>query len=212
MTRPDWEAGEYLTAASCSLEQNYLLQRLRRHNREMHGWGVLCGLWVVPAAAAAHPWSVSICPGYAIGPYGDEIELIQPVLVNIEDFLWYKPSQFASIAVQRDIAVIAIRYQDWLGDLELIPGGACECSDPDYVEARTGDGYQAGVIWPVLRREADSQASRGAAAMTDMCRPESPTCPPCADSPWVLLASIILPQRGVPITAAMIDNGFRSTL
>jgi len=179
----------------------------------MHGWGVLCGLWVVPASDAAHPWGVSICPGYAIGPYGDEIELIQPVLVDIEDSLWYKPSQFAAVAVQRDIAVIAVCYQDWLGDLELMPGAACECSDPDYVEARTGDGYRAGVLWPkpVLRQEAESLPSRGAAA-AEMCRPESPPCPPCPDSPWVLLASIILPQRGVPITAAMIDNGFRSIL
>jgi hypothetical protein len=196
-------------ASTCSLEQNYRLQRFRRHNREMHGWGVLCGLWVVPASDGSHPWGVSVCPGYAIGPYGDEIEVIQSVGVNIEDFLWSPPSRFSSAAFQFSVAYIAIRYQDWLDDLEPIPGGACKCEEPVYVEARTGDGYQAGVVWP---SPSDFHTGAPQAPSPDLCQPDSPSCPTCPDSPWVTLARIVLPQRGVPITAAMIDNGFRTFL
>jgi hypothetical protein len=220
VTRPYWQAGSYLTASACSLEQNYLLQRFRRHNREMHGWGVLCGLWVVPGSDGAHPWGVKICPGFAIGPYGDEIELTQPAPVNVEDYLWFKPDPFSAIAVLPDIAYIVVRYQDWLDDLELIPGGACECKDPVYAEARTGDGYRAGAIWTPLAEPhprapqpgTPSRRNLPSAPASEICQPESPPCPPCPDSPWVTLARIVLPQRGVPITAAMIDNGFRTTL
>src|ERR1700680_2620651 len=94
VTRPQWSAGSYVTAEACATEQNYRLQRLRRHNREMHGWGVLCGLWVVPGLDGSLPWLVKICPGYAIGPYGDEIELRQPAAVNVQDFLWFRPVRF----------------------------------------------------------------------------------------------------------------------
>jgi hypothetical protein len=214
-TRPRWRAGEYLTSAASALEQTCRLQRLRRHNRKMHGWGVLCGLWVVPAADATHPWGISICPGYAIGPYGDEIELPHAVQLNLEEFLWYKPdTPLAGIAVIPQIAYIAVRYQDIAGELTLVPNLACRCNDPDYVPDRIGDGYQAGVIWPStgLTQGTDAAAPASAAPATALCKPDSAPCPPCPESPWVILAAILLPQRGIPITAAMINNEFRSSV
>jgi hypothetical protein len=220
-TRPHWRPGSYLTSAASALEQNYRLQKLRRHNRKMHGWGVLCGLWVVPAVDATHPWGIRICPGYAIGPYGDEIEVPIAVQVNIEDFLWYKPdAPFAGIAVIPQIALVAIRYQDFTDDLTVVPNAACQCDDPDYVPDRIGDGYQAGVVWttPTLTRGIDATTPPTATPTptptrtTPVCRPESTPCPPCPDSPWVILAAIQLPQRGIPITADMINNGFRSSV
>jgi hypothetical protein len=201
-TRPHWQPESYLTAAACTMEQNYRLQRLRRHNRELHGWGVLCGLLVVPAGDATHPWAVKICPGVAIGPYGDEIEVPGSVLVNIEDFLWFRPSQLAGIAVRRVLAYVAVRYQDWQDGLEAAPAPACGCHGLEYQESRTGDGYKAGVIWtpppPV--------------SLPTMCQPGSASCPPCPDSPWVTLAAVALPFARTPLTAAMIDNGIRITL
>jgi hypothetical protein len=201
VTRPHWKAGSHLTAAACSLQQSYLLGRLRRHNRDLHGWGVLCGLWVIPAADATRPWAVKICPGYALGPYGDEIELPIAVEVDIQGFLWYRSLTFSTVSF-RQFAYIAVRYQEWSDGLEAVPGAACTCPPPDYVEARTGDGYQAGVIWnpPV------------AIQTPGICVPGSPACPPCPDSPWVTLARVALPRAGSPLTAAMIDNGIRITL
>jgi hypothetical protein len=205
-TRPQWKAGHYLTAAGCALEQNYRLQKLRRHNREMHGWGVICGLWVVPAADGSEPWGVQICPGYAIGPYGDEIELIQPVRVNVEEYLWFRPDPIAGIALVEGPAYVSVQYQDWPDGLALMPNPACACEDPQYVDARTGDGNQAGVIWtpPVSPNRKEP--------MPVVCQPQSQPCLPCPASPWVVLASIVLPARGAPITADLIDNGIRNSL
>jgi hypothetical protein len=213
-TRPNWQPGRYLTSAANALEQNYRLQKLRRHNRKMHGWGVLCGLWVVPAVDATHPWGIRICPGYAIGPYGDEIELPQSVQVNIEDFLWYKPDSAFGIAFIQQIAYVAVRYQNFTDDLTLVPNLACQCTDPDYVPDRIGDGCQAGVIWPTstFTHSTDTATPQATTPTTAVCQPDSAPCPQCPDSPWVILAAIKLPQRGIPITADMIDNGIRSSV
>ena len=201
VARPEWQPGSRFTAAACVTEQTYRLQRLRRHNRNMHGWGVLCGLWVAPGADGAHPWSVKICPGYAIGPYGDEIEVPNATAVNIEDYLWFRPQTFATVALP-SIAYIVVRYQEWLDGMVPLPGAPCDCADPEYGASRIGDGYQAGVVW----------TSPVSIVVPGICDAESQPCPPCPSSPWVTLARVTLPAQGVGITAAMIDNGIRSTL
>lgn len=122
--------------------------------------------------------------------------------VNIEDYVWFRPEPVFSFFVVPVYAYVVLRYQDWLDCIQALPGGACECKDPVYVESRTGDGYRAGVIWTPPEKPSDS----------GICKPHSPPCPPCPDSPWVTLAKITMPQSGNPITAAMIDNGIRTTL
>src|SRR5215467_12359104 len=61
LARPDWRPDGELTASELGLEQRYFIQRLRRHLRLAHGWGVVCGLRV----AAAGGWNLYVCPGYA---------------------------------------------------------------------------------------------------------------------------------------------------
>ena len=46
---------------------------LRRHNRMLHGCGVVSGCRV---RAAEAEWTVQIEPGYALGPQGDEIVVV----------------------------------------------------------------------------------------------------------------------------------------
>lgn len=203
MTRPRWEGGTYLTANACAMEQNYRLQRLRRQNRQLHASGIICGLFVVPSGDGAHPWAVNICPGFAIGPYGDEIEIPDSVSVNIEDFLWSGPGQAAQFIFRRRLtAYIAVRYQDFHDEVTPAPAAVCGCPQPEYRYARTGDGYQAGVLWTL--------PSAGAPAV--MCQPGSANCPPCPESPWLILAAVALPPNRTPLTAEMIENGIRKTL
>ncbi|MGH8554138.1 MAG: hypothetical protein ACREUD_00945, partial [Gammaproteobacteria bacterium] len=88
MKRPRYEPGSYLSAKDLLTEQRYRLQRLRQHNRYLHGWGVVCGLQVVPAHEPGRPWGVRVCPGYAIGCCGEEIEVGSSTVVDIRDSLW----------------------------------------------------------------------------------------------------------------------------
>jgi hypothetical protein len=88
LQRPRYAAGISLAAHDLCTEQRYRLQRLRHHHRYLHGWGVICGELVVPATTLRRPWTVQVCPAYAIGPYADEIEVQTPAAVDVRDYLW----------------------------------------------------------------------------------------------------------------------------
>ena len=83
---PDWQAGSSVTAAELELEQRYRVQRGRRHLRLVHGWGVVCGLNAVPVAGSGG-WEFVVCPGYGVGPCGDELFLNRQLAFNLRDFL-----------------------------------------------------------------------------------------------------------------------------
>jgi hypothetical protein len=195
--RPSFDVGDNLAASDLAAEQGYRRQRLRRHNRHLHGWGVVCGLRVVPARDTTRPWGVLVCPGYALGPYGDEIIVDCAGLVDVHEWLWARPSGAG-------IAFIGIRYAE-AGQAPrptLPPGCGCEKSiDPD---SRTGEGFRIDVLW--------SLALEATPPPFDFCR-DLPPCPPCPDSPYIVLARITLPaDEGDPITASLIDNAMRVTL
>ena len=80
MERVRYFARQLITPDDLTQEQEYFRAKLRRHNRLLHGWGVVCGLEVKPAATE---WSVTIEPGYALGPQGDEILVEQQVTVDL---------------------------------------------------------------------------------------------------------------------------------
>jgi hypothetical protein len=200
-TRPDYEASAYLTAAECQMEQQARLRRLRRANRHQHGWGIVCGMWVVPAAVPGQPWAVQVCPGYAVGPYGDELQVTVAATTNLKDFLWSAPTVIATRNFRR-IAYLAIRYDETTDRMQAIPAVVCQCTDPDYRETRTVDGFRLGVLWKL----GEQQFQAG------VCSPASIPCPLCPDSPWLVLARVLLPGNSTAITAAMIDNDIRTTL
>src|SRR5262245_57322951 len=70
--RPRFFVRQLITPDDLTLGQDYLRNKMRRHNRYLHGWGVVCGARVdLPASKA--PWLVVIRKGYILGPFGDEI-------------------------------------------------------------------------------------------------------------------------------------------
>lgn len=70
--RPRFFAGQLLTETELNSMQNYVLDKNRLHNRYLHGIGVVCGLEV-----SCHDCDgvVTIAPGYAIDPCGNDIVL-----------------------------------------------------------------------------------------------------------------------------------------
>ena len=59
-----------------SLEQDYVRRRLRRLNRELHGFGVVRGLEtsVQPGPSGADG-TAGVTPGFALTPSGEEVEV-----------------------------------------------------------------------------------------------------------------------------------------
>jgi hypothetical protein len=193
--RPQWEAGSTLSAHDLSLEQRYRGQRLRRHNRHLHGWGVVCGLLVVPARDRSSPWTVRVCPGFAIGPHGDDIEVPAAALIDVRAALWRRP------VLRRDassVVHVAIRYAATLTRERAITPADCGCPDAIAAPARIRDGFALDVLW---------HWSDDARLAFDVCRGGTAPCPHCRDSASLVLASITLPgSENDPIAAVHIDN------
>ena len=78
LKRVHYFVGQLLTAADFSAEQEYFLERLRRHNRCCHGWGVVCGLDLSVNGA-----QVTVAPGMAFDCRGNEIILPSPTTMPL---------------------------------------------------------------------------------------------------------------------------------
>jgi hypothetical protein len=74
LERNNYFAGRLLGAEDFQLEQNYVRQRLRRLNRELHGAGVVRGLQVSVEPAGGTE-QVVVQPGFAVDGNGEEIEV-----------------------------------------------------------------------------------------------------------------------------------------
>lgn len=107
--RPRYFSGQLLTASDFEAEQNYFLQKIRRHNRLLHGTGVVTGL-EISVTGGADSSSVVISPGYAIDPEGRELIVREPISLCIPD----RPSpQFVSLRYsEREMDPVPLADED----------------------------------------------------------------------------------------------------
>ncbi len=78
LERPRFVDRQRLTADDLERTTAYVRERLRRHNRFLHGWGVVCGAQV-RRADSADPWELAVDEGYLVTPGGAEV-LVPPGL------------------------------------------------------------------------------------------------------------------------------------
>jgi hypothetical protein len=78
LTRPRYLTGKLMTAADFEEEQEYVRTKHRRHNRLLHGVGVVSGLDVTMGSDDGGQLIV-VSPGLAIGPTGEELLLCDVV-------------------------------------------------------------------------------------------------------------------------------------
>jgi hypothetical protein len=197
---------QLITADDLTQEQDYLRAKLRRHNRLLHGWGVVCGCEVVPGGE----WSVTVGPGYVLAPTGDEILIPGPVTVDLraQDVdgnaagscsgvldPWCSPIR-GDRAAGVDVYV-AVGYDECMSRPVRVQGAGCGCDDGGCEHSRVRDGYAIRVLTeeelPAFYRPMPSP-------------PAGPACPrpcDCADDEWVVLAKVRLEQQ---IDADDIDN------
>ena len=195
LLRPGFEVADYLRAADLAAEQAWRRQRLRRHNRHLHGWGIVCGLYVVPAVDATRPWSVIVCPGYALGPYGDEIIVGCAARVDLREWVWSRPAEGASIAY------VAIRYAEATGGTRAYRGADCGCDDRKTRHSSILEQYRIEVLWSI--------PDPGRTPQVDLCH-DMPPCAPCPPTPYVLLAGVRLPaDEGTVLARPDIDLSVR---
>jgi hypothetical protein len=99
LKRPSFFVGRLLDAATLQSEQDYLREKHRRHNRNLHGSGIVCGLEVrVNAIAGSDDDCIVVEPGYAIDRYGEEIAMSECVRL--------------ALPADGDVTHVSLRYWD----------------------------------------------------------------------------------------------------
>src|SRR5258705_3984219 len=82
--------GQVLTAASFELEQKYFREKLKRHNRALHGFGIVSGLKVIVEGG-----EIIVEPGLALDCQGNELVIGNAVVVSPVTCEW--PSVYVQV-------------------------------------------------------------------------------------------------------------------
>lgn len=214
---PRYYPRQLITPDDLTLEQNYFRDRMRRHNRLLHGWGVVCGALVCPATTkdangvvSVAPWQVQVQPGYILGPYGDEIILSCTRTVDLrtngvsgvttdEPCVDVPDPWCSQVTVPRGTGplYVAIKYKQSMTRPVRVQPIGCGCDDNTCECSRWHDGYEIGIL-PCCPDEGQSPPNVG-----DLFKGDVLSCPACPPQPWVVLATV---QVGADGTISSIDN------
>ena len=211
---PLYHPRQLVTPTELNLETSYFLDRLRRHNRLLHGWGVICGALVcrvVGTDGTAQPWKVKITPGHLIDPYGNEIAILAERVIDLRSsggsFSCDDPAGELSDPWCSEVWTepttgrlwVAVKYFQGKARLVRAQPTGCSCDDTSCEYSRWCDGYQVGLL------HGCPPSHVGDPPALDHFDGEGhiPACPPEPTDPWVNLAVVDLDGDG-RITA--IDN------
>lgn len=203
---------QLLTADDLRAEQEYSREKQRRHNRLLHGWGVVCGLEVVLDPQAG-PLAVRICPGYALGPFGDEIFV--PEAAQLDLTYCARPSgdpcnpEYPVPPPTGTPILVMIRYAECrTRPMRTLPAG-CGCDETACEYSRIRDGFE---IRCMPKPEGKQPEADGGPSICKMeTEGTQPGCLACPTDPWVVLATIpqVSEQSGGSVTLGSPDNTTR---
>jgi hypothetical protein len=189
---------QLLTADDLIADSEYFREKMRRHNRHLHGWGTVCGLAVGAAPTAELPWRVQIGGGYALGPYGDEIYVAAPVLLDLArcgpgaatdpcapDQL-HKPASATGVSI-----FVAIKYAECLSRPVRAMSAGCTCEEGACEYSRVRDSYQVECLTELPPSHQPPPPSPSLCDLLNL--KQLPVCPPSPGEPWVVLAKVTLP-------------------
>jgi hypothetical protein len=213
---PRYYPRQLITPDDLTLEQNYFRDRMRRHNRLLHGWGVVCGALVCPVitkdtngVVSVAPWQVLVRQGLILGPYGDEIMIDCVRTVDLRgkgvsgttgDPCIDVPDPWCSQVTTPQgtgTLYIAVKYkQSMTRPVRVQPigcgcdGNSCECS-------RWHDGYEIAIL------DCCPIEGQVPPPPINVITGDIPSCPECPEQPWVVLAAVQVESDG---TISSIDN------
>ncbi len=205
---------QLLTADDMRAEQEYFREKARRHNRYLHGWGVVCGCAVEVVAEAKSP-TVRVCPGFAVSPQGDDILLNDCVdvdlLVGVKSppcaVQWPCPPT-GEMPGGRDKPArvyIAVRHADCLSRPARVHPAGCGCDESLCEYSRVRDSFEIKVLWelPESHVHAAQEDAKWCNALgqvpAELARVHAfpvPPCPDCIVEPWVVLATVLFKADG----------------
>jgi hypothetical protein len=218
---PRYYPRQLITPDDLTLEQNYFRDRMRRHNRLLHGWGVVCGAQVCAAtttnsdgSTSFTPWQVKVQTGYILGPYGDEIIIDCCRTVDLRTSgvsgvtgqpCVDAPDPWCSQVVTTSTNTtfyIGVQYKQCMMRPVRVQPVGCGCNDNTCEYSRWHDGYEIGVL---TTQPCQCTGTNLIASLQELSVSPLPTCPDCSCGPWVCLATITVSADGLG-TIQSIDN------
>ena len=208
--RPRFFPRQLVTPDDLTLGQDYFRNKLRRMNRYLHGWGVVCGARVDRSSKA---WCVVVHPGYVLGPHGDEIVIEQDLCFDLrtrcvaagggdacDDIVIDPLCRDRTVDTRQADAplYVALRYKEVPARPVRVQPVGCGCDDTSCEFSRWQDGYEICVL------DACPDSHAQPPAIDQFLKPGTiPDCPPCPTDPWVVLAVVTVDAQGAVGT---IDN------
>lgn len=200
---------QLLTADDMRAEQDYFREKARRHNRYLHGWGVVCGCTVEVVKEAGAP-KVRVCPGYAVGPQGDEICIDRCIDVDLKtgpeeqpcSVRWPCPplGDVPQDDNGRAVVYIAVRYAECFSRPVRVHPAGCGCDETGCEYSRVRDSYEIKVLWNLpeshvrARKDDDAWCTTVGKTPAELIKRlhtlPVPPCPECETEPWVVLATV----------------------
>lgn len=187
---------QLVAADDFTTDQDYYREKRRMHNRLLHGWGIVCGLEVKDPLPGA-PLVVTICPGYALSPQGDEIYLPAEVQFDLGQCIKGPgipcPSPCGSVvsvsSVMDSPFYIAIKYTQCLSHPVRVPPLGCGCDETSCEYSRIRDGYELTCLQTLPKTHLKSEDLVGICGEEIMNSKVVP-CLPCPSDPWIVLAKV----------------------
>lgn len=194
---------QLVTPDDLTQDQIYFRDKHRRHNRMLHGWGVVCGARV---KAGKERCQVVVEHGYILGPYGDEIVIPEDITFDVckEDpdgnvfSACGEPSDpwCRDVRAERrpnQVYYLAVRYDECRTRPVTAHAAACGCSEPGCEYSRIRDSFSLKVLSELPNSHRDMQPPNLSQAFR--CT-QGRSCPPCPEEPWVILADLTLSADG----------------
>lgn len=193
---------QLVTPEDLNDQLTYFVDKLRRHNRFVVGFGVACGLGVrtaceEPPCEPALAYRVLVDQGYALTPGGDDVYVPRTVELDLADHVrglssdcQPDPDKLAS-----KLIYLALRPTTCPTRPVRVSSAACGCGDAPCEFSRLREGFE----WTVLACEPAIYAQRRAYWTEHVKTGAAPPCWDCGDDTWVVIAELELITGGLVV-------------
>ena len=208
--RPRFFARQLITPDDLNLVLEHYRTKLRRHNRSLHGWGVVCGAKVCPVPnmdGGIEPWKVRVTPGHVLGPFGDDIWIDCERTVDLrtkgitgvtgEPCVEVPDPWCSEVFVpceETGCRYLAVKYKEIMARPVRVQPVGCGCDDTQCEYSRWRDGYEIKILNECPESHRNPPTPKPAFA--ELFDGSLPECPPCPTDPWVVLAEIEVGDDG----------------
>lgn len=217
---------QLITADDMTAEQEYFREKLRRHNRFLHGWGVVCGCEVTPVKNGT-PREVQVSPGYVITPQGDEILIPEKVNFDLAGNWRQAHDPCAHVLPcppvgkrpegESQVVYLAVCYAECNTRPVRVHPAGCSCDEAACEYSRIRESFELVRLWELPKSHilADEADTKWIDQLREFKRNKGkpwpvPDCPDDSEDGCVVLATVKLLET--PIAEGDIQYNHRRVL